>query len=112
MPSRRTKNYKLKCQECTAEFMALRPSDKFCSAQCREISKERNRDPARKRERLRLWGKKNYQHRRNYHLMYNYGITQEQYDELLQRQGGCCAVCLRPASSFTKKLAVDHNHKS
>lgn len=39
-----------------------------------------------------------------------YGLTPEQYDELLRRQGGRCAICRgRPKS---KRLAVDHDHKT
>ena len=37
-----------------------------------------------------------------------YGLTAEQYDALLARQGGRCAICrARPKS---KRLAVDHDH--
>lgn len=39
-----------------------------------------------------------------------YGITPEQYFELLAAQGGRCAICeLKPR---TMRLAVDHNHKT
>lgn len=39
-----------------------------------------------------------------------YGLTSEQYDALLERQGGRCAICrARPKS---KRLAVDHDHKT
>jgi hypothetical protein len=44
------------------------------------------------------------------HLRRTYGITVEQYDELLARQNGCCAVCLKPEETFTVRLAVDHDH--
>lgn len=37
-----------------------------------------------------------------------YGITGDDYEALLKRQGGKCAICrARPKS---KRLAVDHNH--
>lgn len=37
-----------------------------------------------------------------------YGVTGDEYEALLQRQGGKCAICrARPRS---KRLAVDHNH--
>lgn len=39
-----------------------------------------------------------------------YGITIEQYDELLALQGGRCAICRQRAVS--KRLAVDHDHAS
>jgi hypothetical protein len=39
-----------------------------------------------------------------------YGLTPAQYDELLRRQGGRCAICR--AKPKSKRLAVDHDHKS
>jgi hypothetical protein len=45
-------------------------------------------------------------------LKSKYGITLEQYDELLQKQNNCCAVCERHEKTFKSKLAVDHNHKT
>ena len=50
-------------------------------------------------------------HRRS-HLKRRFGMTEEQYEALLQKQGGACAVCKREAKQFTKRLAVDHDHKS
>ena len=37
-----------------------------------------------------------------------YGLTAEQYDDLLKRQGGKCAICRNKPKS--KRLAVDHDH--
>lgn len=39
-----------------------------------------------------------------------YGITPEQYEELLEHQKGCCAICDRHESMFKRRMAVDHNH--
>lgn len=41
-----------------------------------------------------------------------YGITIEQWDELFERQKGCCAICGRHQSQFKKRLAVEHNHQT
>lgn len=46
------------------------------------------------------------------HLRRTYGITPEQYEELLARQEGRCAVCLKSADKEGTNLAVDHNHKT
>lgn len=46
------------------------------------------------------------------HLRRTYGITEEQYDQLLREQEGCCAVCQKHESEFTVRLAVDHDHQS
>lgn len=37
-----------------------------------------------------------------------FGITPEQYDKMLARQGGGCAICGRPPKK--NRLAVEHDH--
>src|SRR5882672_8650608 len=49
---------------------------------------------------------------RAYRLFNKYGMTEEQYAELLRKQRGCCAVCGRHESVFRKKLSIDHDHRS
>lgn len=45
------------------------------------------------------------------HLKRKYGITLAQYDELLARQGGRCAICRRgPRPDIS--LHLDHDHES
>ena len=43
------------------------------------------------------------------HLMRKYGLTLEQYDGMLEAQGGGCAICSRPARDDSS-LHVDHDH--
>lgn len=45
------------------------------------------------------------------HLRRKYGITAEQYNELLLKQGGVCAICHQP-NRAGEKLHVDHNRES
>jgi len=46
---------------------------------------------------------------RRYHLKKKYGLTVEQYDEMLLAQGGGCAICGRPPRPDIA-LYVDHDH--
>lgn len=46
------------------------------------------------------------------HLKRKFGLTEEQYDELLEKQNGCCAICDRHHTLFNTRLAVDHDHKT
>ena len=50
--------------------------------------------------------------RRRARMKYMYGITPEQYDAMLEAQGGGCAVCGRTdsANPRTTMLPVDHDH--
>lgn len=54
-------------------------------------------------------GFKSYQ--RKWQLKRRYGITAEQYDEMLRRQNGLCAIC-RATSRDGRTLVVDHCHKT
>ena len=45
------------------------------------------------------------------HIEVTYGITKAQYDQLLESQEGRCYICRR-ATGASRKLAVDHDHKS
>jgi Recombination endonuclease VII len=39
------------------------------------------------------------------------GISEGQYAEMLARQSGACAICLRPCKTG-RRLAVDHDHST
>ena len=45
--------------------------------------------------------------RRSARLKERYGISLEQYEAMLKRQGGACAIC---GGQPAKKLHVDHSH--
>ena len=48
---------------------------------------------------------------RDKYLQRTYGITQEQYDQLLKYQGGSCFICDKEPKPG-KNLQVDHDHKT
>jgi hypothetical protein len=39
-----------------------------------------------------------------------YGLTVEEYDELLAQQGGCCAICRTDSTPDGRRFAIDHDH--
>jgi hypothetical protein len=49
---------------------------------------------------------------RSYELRRKYGITEEDYNELLIQQNFCCAICNRHASKLKRGLFIDHNHNT
>lgn len=49
---------------------------------------------------------------RDGHLRRTYGITLDQYNDLLRKQRGRCKVCQRHHTEFPRNLAVDHDHKT
>lgn len=47
---------------------------------------------------------------RKHHLKALYGLTLDQYHEMLEAQGGVCAICRTIPSEKRKTLVVDHDH--
>jgi hypothetical protein len=51
---------------------------------------------------------KNKERHRDDRLHHDFGISAEEYDQLLEKQGGGCAICGEKPRS--RRLAVDHDH--
>lgn len=93
-----------------------------------EISRRsRSKNPQAARERAVNWHRNN----RDKHLAYMkqrrashgesirdsklksvFGITLAEYNSMLEQQGGCCAICGKDSRANSKRLAVDHCHKT
>ena len=44
--------------------------------------------------------------------MREFGITLNEYNEMFEKQKGCCAICGRHQSEFKRSFDVDHDHKT
>lgn len=66
-------------------------------------------NPQRNRERTAAWRKLNPEEARNHQLWHKFGLTRNQYDDLLKLQLGVCAICSKSCISG-RALAVDHCH--
>ena len=68
----------------------------------------RKRNKARIAKVKKTWARTtNAAHRRT---LKAYGMTVADYDAMLARQGGRCAICRRPPGK--RRLAVDHDHRT
>jgi hypothetical protein len=72
--------------------------------QCRKCIKEQRQK----------WAKENPEKRRKRKLLANYGITTEQYNEMLEAQSHGCKICgsKDPRNKSYRYLVVDHCHQS
>jgi len=55
--------------------------------------------------------KRRYVNRRNYVYRRKYGISEEQYQDMLENQGGHCAICKVHSSELNKRMSLDHDHR-
>ncbi len=93
-----------RCADCGEE----KPLDEFYSKQsyCKPCH----------RARVSAWRKTNRkeraEHWRRKDLKRRYGITLEQWDEMYEAQGGCCAICGTTEPGGSGRFHVDHCHDS
>lgn len=72
----------------------------------------------RKKQSLNKWRKNNPDMTKNWLLKHKFGISLEQYKEMLRRQNFVCKLCFKDETSVhhkskkVKQLAVDHCHKT
>ncbi len=86
------------CRSAHNKAMRIKDPEKFKKRSADYYKKNRNKVIARTR---------------NYAILNKYGITSEQYDQMLQDQGGVCAVCQKDQSYRERtNLYVDHYHQS
>ena len=68
----------------------------------------------RNSEHVKNWNKKSYANnpRRQISatLKYKYGITYDQYEVMLEKQGGGCAICQTKESGGRGRFHIDHDH--
>ena len=46
---------------------------------------------------------------RKHHLKHRYGITEEEYDQMLAEQNNCCKICKK---NTKQRLHIDHCHST
>ena len=92
-----------KCKACQASYQR----------EHREESNERTRrwaknNPEKRKEAQRKYDRANPDKAMAKHLRRKFGITLDEYNRLLEKQGGVCAIC--GASPQNRNLSVDHDH--
>jgi hypothetical protein len=90
------------CRECCNELHSLRrksrpPGEHY----------KRYRETSRKATRRYLIANPNYG--REQKLKANYGITLDQYNQILAKQNNLCSICEKP-NKHKRRLNVDHDH--
>jgi len=111
------------CRECGKKYEQIHRIEilerqrKYYQTHKIKIAKRHKKyNQAHKAERIE-WSKKYYQKTgnkyvdREQYLKSRYGLTLEDYDQMIEDQDGVCAICGR-INNDGRRLYVDHNHKT
>lgn len=82
---------------------------KYRKAMCQKTREWRMANPDKHREMGKKYRENNRDKVRLRDIKWRYGVTEEQYREAMDRQGGKCAIC-RAERSGKRSLHVDHCH--
>ena len=74
------------------------------------FSKSTNKD--RQKIRKSKWQKDNKDRVKGIKLKYSFGISLEEYNQLLEKQEYRCAICRKEKIENGRSFAVDHDHKT
>lgn len=118
------------CKKCgvvyplTSEFWRVKTREKCgfttpCKNCHRKHEKEKRFNPEKKKRnqiQYKKWYLKNRGYTTKRTRLENFGINENQYQELVKKQNGVCAICGNPEKAKingnVKSLAVDHCHKT
>jgi Recombination endonuclease VII len=92
------------CRQC---FDRLGPNNVDRKERYARDADFRARERARRRAHYAAHKDEISARRQGSHLERRYGISRADYDALLARQGGVCAICAKPSK---ERLCVDHCH--
>lgn len=98
------------CSRCfeekqTSEFHLRSKKEPYPKSACKDCHRERAKDYWRKNPLP-----KEVQRERNLQRSFNIGVGD--YNNLLESQGACCAICGIGACSSGRNFAVDHDHST
>lgn len=107
------------CVSCTTQSTKQRSSEIFD----RYIKSDKGQDWLKEFRKSETYNKtqKKWQHKdyaknpekyHGYNIKRAYGITQQQYKELLEEQQHKCTICATHQSELLRRLAVDHCHET
>lgn len=107
-----------KCKVCANNYGKNRWKNdpEFVEKQKSKAKSYRKNNPDKAKLANRNWSLNNPDKRKEIDVRHRlkslYGITVDQFNQLFEKQNGCCAICGRHQSEFKRSLAVDHDHKT
>ena len=103
------------CRSCGVEkpletFTKTRQRKDGYGSYCKSCANERARFQYEQKRQDPEWYRLQQEKERDRHLRRTFGITSQEYDQMLHLQGGKCAICHTTECKSGYALAVDHCH--
>lgn len=112
---------KFPCDVCQKDFLRKHPRVLTCSAECRDIRNKRIKldfaktpEGKQRAKQARIKFNQNSKAKEVFfaaRIKSVYGVTVEEYEQMLERQNHSCAICkIVPKSTNKRGLCIDHCH--
>ena len=100
------------CPRCKVEHDSKFKMCDPCRIKNRELTNAYNKANPERIKKIRERSYQNNKEKRRYrNIMARFGLTKEQYEAMLEAQGGTCAICDMECVSG-RHLAIDHDHET
>jgi hypothetical protein len=103
---------KLNNPELMAQYRTKEKRKDWISKNPIKVKKIKNRYRNNNKEKLDEYYRVNKDVWRKGQLKRLYGLTLDEYQDMLAKQNGKCAICAVHEDSVTRKFSVDHDHKT
>lgn len=98
-----------KTSEAQRRYMAKQRQNPEYRAKQQQYMKEYR---AKNIERFKQKDNEYYKQNARKIVLAKHGLTEVEYQQMLERQGGVCAICKGPPVGRWKMFCVDHDHKT
>ena len=113
--------FQYQCIDCSKQYHAKRYIEQKDKLKV-QLKKYKEENKEKLEVASLLWKKNNpdkvKQYQRTSNLRKNFGLSMDEYEQMLEKQNNLCAICEKPETFIhhqtkeTARLAVDHCHKT
>jgi hypothetical protein len=102
----------VKCASCPVEFFQRSTRNVYCSDLCKALGHKKTKKRFLATEKGKLGVKpQSREYKQKHYLKTKYGLSMEQYAEMMERQGNTCFICDSPQTG-ERNMCVDHCHST
>lgn len=112
----RSDGLSLRCRDCAKSYYKKNRGDilvekeEYYNKNSKNILRKKKIYYIKNKNSIQEYRQSHWSTSRNSQLIYHYGITLKDYENMLEKQDYKCKICKKEQETLKKPLVVDHNH--